>query len=488
MSSLDFPGVTAFLDSALLANKQVQKFLQHTQHLQQLFLPYADADLAALFLANQPDLAHDALAFRLQSLQQSQAQSSAGKRADVRQIALLQDLPSATLLRMLAQENVYTAIVSGAQREIAGEFFYTQEATRKISLPGAKEHADKKATEFTLLFSHDQISHALSGRLTTYQDTAGIELDRSDREPLAVALSAVYFNEAPNLSRPLLIQIPRQLANSVAADGKQEKLAEILKSLTAAPWLSATSVSGIIKQDPPIRDLPWRDPVQAAPEKDSKPAAQPLISAQEIAHLSDAAARFVSDTKIFPATPEFTDLAKASALTALATSWRENPRARAKYLQELFNPALFSQNLSFEPSSPINMISESSSLPVKVRNNFNFPAQVQIDLVSPDLRLKSNQTVRVQLQPKQVQSVGIPLTARGSGNIKVKLKILDSAGMEIGTPSILPMRIRANWESTGTMILGGFFALILIYGIYRSVRGGRRGKPMSQAEIESAVQ
>ncbi|XCB31030.1 DUF6049 family protein [Arcanobacterium hippocoleae] len=182
----------------------------------------------------------------------------------------------------------------------------------------------------------------------------------------------------------------------------------------------------------------------------------------------------------------FLSFANRKSLTALSAAWRGKPKEFAQYLDRVFKIESIKTGLVFEPSSTINMISESSSLPVRIANNFHNDVQVQIDLVSPDNRLSSDKTAQAVLPANQTTSISVPVKAHGSGNIRVLLRILDADGNDLDAHGYLNMRIRADWENIGTAIIATFFGIILVYGIYRSVKDGRRAKPMTQQEIDFA--
>ncbi|XCB31031.1 DUF6049 family protein [Arcanobacterium hippocoleae] len=144
---------------------------------------------------------------------------------------------------------------------------------------------------FTLLLSNDQISAALQGRLTTYQDLQGINLSLNDRAQVSLALSAIHFNEAPNYSRPLLVQVPRTVANQQQNQRLENETAKAVKALTQAPWLSAGSLSAIVNDKAPIREIP--DSAQFTPEKlNAATAANAPISPAEISELLNAEKSF----------------------------------------------------------------------------------------------------------------------------------------------------------------------------------------------------
>ena len=111
---------------------------------------------------------------------------------------------------------------------------------------------------------------------------------------------------------------------------------------------------------------------------------------------------------------------------------------------------------------------------------------IVIRLDSYDNRLKQTNPVTVTLQARQSSTVSIPVEARGSGNIQTFIRILDSSGNEIGSAQTLEIRVRADWENLGTVIIAGFFGAILLFGVVKSLRRGKQHAPVDPAEFAKA--
>ncbi|XCB29158.1 hypothetical protein RQN30_07760 [Arcanobacterium hippocoleae] len=124
------PGVNYFADPWLLENLPLAQTINSADAAGKYLLPYADIDIQALISANHSEKLSEAFALS-SSIQNS---SAAGKAFSPEKISFLQGPPNLKELQELAALGVHTAIVPGAQRSTAHEFFYTQEATRKVSL------------------------------------------------------------------------------------------------------------------------------------------------------------------------------------------------------------------------------------------------------------------------------------------------------------------------------------------------------------------
>jgi hypothetical protein len=75
----------------------------------------------------------------------------------------------------------------------------------------------------------------------------------------------------------------------------------------------------------------------------------------------------------------------------------------------------------------------------------------------------------------------VPIKANGSGNIKIDAVITSPSGAQIGARQSMEIRVRADWENIGTLIMAIVVASVLAFGIVRSLRKGRRSAPLAPA-------
>ena len=138
-------------------------------------------------------------------------------------------------------------------------------------------------------------------------------------------------------------------------------------------------------------------------------------------------------------------------------------------------------SVSVQESSTINLISQASELPVHVTSTLPFPITVDIDVQSEDRRLRFTERT-ARLQPDTTTTVGVPVRAIGSGDVTITVEVQSSEGHTIGAGTDIKIRVRADWENLGTAIIAGIFLIILIIGIVRSARRGKRSAPVSEAD------
>ncbi|MDY5131038.1 DUF6049 family protein [Actinotignum timonense] len=130
--------------------------------------------------------------------------------------------------------------------------------------------------------------------------------------------------------------------------------------------------------------------------------------------------------------------------------------------------------VTVQPSSTINIISENADLPVHVHNSLPVPVGAVVELRAEDFRIVPSDPVAATIPPAASVTVAVPVQASGSGNVTVTAAVTDPVGTAIGAVQDINVRVRAGWETTGTYIIGALLGVLLLGGIARSLRSGRR--------------
>ena len=178
--------------------------------------------------------------------------------------------------------------------------------------------------------------------------------------------------------------------------------------------------------------------------------------------------------------PYLTTLAAASSLalrgddavrSALFESAEEQGRA-------------LTSGLTVVEGSTVNLIAASGDLPVTLRNDLGQAVTVGVMLRPSDPRLSAEPSERVTIEPGTTASVTVPVTAIGSGNVDVDVQVLADDGTVVAAPAQFTVRVRADWESTGTAVVGVALLVLLIAGITRTVRRGRSASRMAPMRPE----
>lgn len=129
-----------------------------------------------------------------------------------------------------------------------------------------------------------------------------------------------------------------------------------------------------------------------------------------------------------------------------------------------------------QPASVINLIDTTAKLPISVSNGLNQEVNVRLQLTASDSRLQFSDADTLNIAAHSIGQSHIPVKAVGSGDVEVKVQLTNPQGEAIGNPETIKVRVRAEWESTGTYIVAGLLAFILVFGIVRRMIKGPKNR------------
>lgn len=414
-------------------------------------LPWADADVAALAHLQEQGLIDSAVTRAAQS-----GTAAAGAWTTTAWPAG-SALDAATMDALPASVN--TVIAAPGDLAPEDDLTYTPSG---LSLVG----------ERAVLIPDAGLSATMSGALTTSEGTT--ELSELDLRQLLRAHTAIITRQAPALGRDVIVVVDRQEAASV----DPQVLALRLGALKDMAWTTPQTLSGAVENAWALgaEEGPARTALPAAVVQEGELGATELGSARQVeAHLGSVAS-VLSDPEALLG--ETTDLV---AITASA-SWRPDPLARSMQLEAASQAARTVANgLSAAPSSTINLIAASAALPIRIVSSLDQDVTVVVSLASDSQRLQPDGAVVVTVPAHSSATASVPVRAVGSGNIDLTVHLLATDGTEVGAPATVHMRVRADWESVGTRIGGAVLALMLVVGVIRTVKRGRR--PVTPQEV-----
>ncbi|VEI13335.1 DUF6049 family protein [Trueperella bialowiezensis] len=422
-SLADYPGLTLLVDPMLKTNKPT--------HAQRLALPPYDADIAALVDAGRAD------------------QIPEGD-----DVFLPAGLPSLESLEVAASKGLHV-LIPDAVYPPARQLTYTPSAV--TTLPD--QHTPAIAT-------HSVIGSAINGKFVAEPGDAELDLDALDRRQVTVALSAVHQRQRPNDPRPIVVALER---------GATDEQFAAAQELLSIPWVEPVGLTEISAGEPAPVERVFIDRSEPGP-----------LTADALNKIDAELAKFDALSSIFPDGDNLSAKAREQASFLTGARWREDSVGLNKQISQIAPTPDQLSAISVTTSSPINMISESSELPIPVTNGFNQPAKVTVHLDTPDNRLVATEAVEAELPPGTT-TVSIPVEAHGSGNIDAKVYVTNSAGDLVGSPDTLHVRVRADWESTGTVIIASLIGLIFVVGVVKSIRDGRRSEPIEPDDFVAAT-
>ncbi|WP_432487321.1 DUF6049 family protein [Kineococcus sp. SYSU DK018] len=268
--------------------------------------------------------------------------------------------------------------------------------------------------------------------------------------------------QRPSDPRSLLLVAPRTL------DPRPTVLQGLLAAVEGSGWGAWQPLTDLLAT--PVPDVERDEvPVQEAA------SARAALPAVHVAAVDAALATLAELREALGGTASATGAAQRSALMLLATSWRGHlPEARAsrRGLQE--DVAALLRAVHVLPGSVLNLAATRTELPVTVVNELSVPVQVELVLRprSPRVQLEA---VPVQTVPARGQlRVGVPVRALANGSVVVEAQLRTPSGLLLGEPVGLDVNVRADLEGWLTGLVGGGAGALLVVGLARAVRRGRR--------------
>ena len=408
-------------------------------------LPWRDVDVAALAHLGRTDVVSTAFE------RSAQATTLAAARTDVAWPAS-HSLDSDTLDAL--PETTSLVIAPTGSMEVTEPLTYTPSGVTTV---GSR----------TVLLPDAGLSQALDGTMETTDvdtgTTGSVPLSDLDARQLLRAQTAIIARELPNQGRDVVVTLGREAADSLTAAVLDKRLGALLDSTWTSGADLATLTSG------GADDLE-RSPLPAAVVESDEVSQADLDRAVEVRQHLDAVAAVLSDV---PAVlGDVNDL----DFTAAASAWRTDPEGRSSFLDSAAaRTQVVVDALTAAPSSTVNVINSEAHVPVTVVNRLDQAVTVLVHLEPSSTRLQAPEDVAVTVPPRGDTAVTLPVTAVGSGDVDVEVQILTPDGTSVvGTPSTVHMRVRADWETVGTTVVGAVLAIMLVAGIVRTVRRGRR--------------
>ena len=418
-------------------------------------LPYADADLAALLPLASGNRALSALISRPSALDTAVGATRTGIAWPVD--GTLTTALENQLRRAYSSSGLAAAVIS---------------ASTRTTHSGYTDNASRKSTGGLPLLAYDQ---ALSRTFTQTSDMASGAITTQ----LFLADSLALLGERPGTpGRSVLVAAPRTFA------GDPGVLGPFFAAIAKAPWLSPTTtdqllaaagaaapdvpaVTGVLPR--PATSSPTASP--AAPDPLS-PGASLLTPAtlENISHTTlaiDGVASIRDDTRSFRA--RWTDAQEQ----VLSSRWRGHPRGISTInvaTQAAINAV--SRGVRVVPSS-VNFFADRGVLQVTVVNDLSVPVHdVHLTLNPGQQRLRIDQQAGpLRIGANSRTNVKLHVTAIAAGLVPIQAVLTTSNGTPLGQDAKVNVRV----QPTGTWIywvLVGLASLILVLGVYRSLRRG----------------
>ncbi|MBB2901394.1 hypothetical protein FHR75_002182 [Kineococcus radiotolerans] len=280
-----------------------------------------------------------------------------------------------------------------------------------------------------------------------------------------IAEAATTTLQRPSDPRPQLLVAPRSF--SPVAGAVQALVADV----EASGWARWQPLADLLAAPAPA--APWAGPV--VPRAAAR-AALPTAHVAAVEAELTGADGFATALRTPDGRPAPQLLAQQrSALLLLGASWRGHtadlPAARTRVEEAL---AGLVAGIGIVGGSVRNLAAERSELPVTLVNELDVPVQVDLVLKPRTPRVQLDAVPRQTVAARSQQRVAVPVRALANGGVVVEAQLRTPAGSAVGEPVDIHLNVRADVETWISGVVGGGAAGLLVLGVVRAVRKGRR--------------
>ena len=407
-------------------------------------LPWADADVAALAHQEETDLLAD-----VQKRAEDSRTAEIGAPTSLTWLA--GSLDAATLSAL--PDSTQTIVTTPGDLPVEEDLTYTPSEVTSV---GSR----------TVLTPDKNLSDTLGGTLTT--DESSTDLSNLDTIQLLRGETAIITRQAPAISRSIVITLDR--ADAAGIDPKT--LDTRLKALREASWTTPQNLQALSTEAGAQQDDAAKTHRADIPDQ--------VIGDQEVSATDLAAARATWDyltsvTSILPDPQAAIGSASEVVVRTASAVWRSDPERRTVMTDSARERGTaVTSKLTAVPSRTINLIASEANLPVRITSSLDQDATVVVRLLSGSARLQTVEDITLTVPASGQTTATVPVKAVGSGDVNLTIMLLAADGTAVGAPQTIHMRVHADWESRGTQVLGAGLVVLLVGGIVRTVRRGRR--------------
>ena len=314
---------------------------------------------------------------------------------------------------------------------------------------------------------HALVANALATRLMA----SASEAEAPKSQTFAARQALVAVAAVPELRSGELLTIP---TDSSQLNQVGQTLSD-LKSAAGAQVLTLSQAADAARATKQVPAAAWKDDQQTLNlgRLRREPFGARTVSAEASVGVFSSLEEAQVTANALDRPSEMMAPLEESALMKLSRAWDGS----TKQWQQSLSPYL----MPFKLTSPesVLMIYGDSALPVQVHNTLPWAARVRVRLLSQDPRLQSASQAAVNLPPSTNETVNVKLRGVGSGDIRTQVAVMNHDGRDVGERQDVLVSVRANWENLGLGVIGGMLALVLVFGIAKRVRAGRRGTPQN---------
>ena len=170
---------------------------------------------------------------------------------------------------------------------------------------------------------------------------------------------------------------------------------------------------------------------------------------------------------------------RSAALSLVGLGWRGTPAARLALARTPLTTDVdgLYAGLSVDPGSTKNLLATQGRLPITVHNALPYDVKVCLVLTPRTGQLVvPNAMCLKQLRAGQSLQVVMPVKAIANGDVAVVATLTTPDGRTVlyHSDHDILVRVRSDWERRGLGVVAVLLALLLVVGLGRGVRRGRR--------------
>jgi hypothetical protein len=231
-----------------------------------------------------------------------------------------------------------------------------------------------------------------------------------------------------------------------------------------------------------IASLPWAQPMSILSPLET-PSAETTLNETPA---SDA--RLAGGLSVFSNYSSLVDFSEAASspdsvlaaasrinLPLLSVAWIGEPAPWSEALESLTASTRdYLDTVRFGLTSTINMVGGQASIPITIINGHPFDVTVVVRAVPSNPRLTVGESQLVTISAESQGTVKVPVSARvGNGNVDLALSMWTESGYSVGRDVLVPVRVRADWEGFGLVIIAVLFVGLVSTGVVRTLRRNR---------------
>jgi hypothetical protein len=124
--------------------------------------------------------------------------------------------------------------------------------------------------------------------------------------------------------------------------------------------------------------------------------------------------------------------------------------------------------------SDINLVSRSSNIPIQIKNTFASDVVVHVFVRPTNARVSVPAAVEIKVPGETTVTAKVPVDAIANGKVLLRAWIETFSGIKIGRAVVLSMNVNADIEFAMLISFASGVALLLAFGIFRTVRKNRK--------------